>query len=101
MKHQQDWARLKNENAPFRVVSENGLVSAPIDHFDRLLINQTSTEWRNVAFIVGSALGASLEPYLQVGDLTLQKRLVALIDGGTLIADGDPWEMHSCRVRLA
>lgn len=101
LKHRQDWARLREENAPFRIVTENGLVSAPIDHFDRLLLDYTSPEWRKMAFVVGSALGASVEPYFQVGDLTLQKRMVALIDAGTLVADGDPWDMPNCRVKLA
>jgi hypothetical protein len=40
------------------------------------------------------------EPYFQVGDHMLQTRLVALIESGTLMADGDPWDMRNCRVRL-
>lgn len=94
------WRRLKAENAPFRVVSPNGLVSAPIDHFDPLLIERATTEWRTAARIIGEAMGYSMEPYLQVGDLMLLTRLVALVAQGKLLADGDPWDMRTCRVRL-
>jgi hypothetical protein len=27
-------------------------------------------------------------------------RLVALVEEGKLLADGDPWDMRACRVRL-
>lgn len=101
LKHRQDWGRLREENAPLRIVTEKGLISAPIDHFDRLLLDYTGSEWRKMAFVVASAFGVSLEPYLQVSDLTLQKRMVALIDAGTLVADGDPWDMQNCRIKLA
>jgi hypothetical protein len=40
------------------------------------------------------------EPYMQVGDVMLRMRIVAMVDEGKLLADGDPWEMQSCRVRL-
>jgi hypothetical protein len=40
------------------------------------------------------------EPYFQVGDLMLQGRIVALVNEGKLLADGDPWDMQSCQVRL-
>lgn len=99
-KSQQDWKRLRDENAPFRIVTPTGLASAPLDYFDRLLLEQTSPEWRKITYIIGNALGLSSEPYFQVGDMMLQARLVALIDQGSLIAEGDPWDMRACRVRL-
>jgi hypothetical protein len=97
----QRWNMLKSENAPFRIVTENGLASAPIDHFDPLLLEQAGADWRKVAYVVGMTLGQNSEPYYQVGDLMLLTRLVALVEAGRLEADGDPWEMHACRVRLA
>jgi hypothetical protein len=30
---QRHWRRLRKENAPFRIVTTTGLVSAPVDHF--------------------------------------------------------------------
>jgi len=93
--------RLKSENAPFRIVTQDGLASAPVDHFDPLLLEQAATEWRKVAYVVGMTLGQNSGPYYQVGDTMLLNRLVALVEAGKLIADGDPWEMQVCRVRLA
>jgi hypothetical protein len=94
------WTKLREENAPFRVVSPSGLVSAPIDHFDGLLLQHASTEWRKVGRVLGETMGDSWEPYYQVGDLMLLTRLVALVESGKLAADGDPWELHETRVRL-
>ena len=94
------WRRLRTENAPFRVVTPEGLASAPARHFDHLLIEQVTGEWSKVARVIGSALGLNSEPYWQVGDLMLLGRVVALIDAGKLLAEGDPSDVHSCRVRL-
>jgi hypothetical protein len=98
--NRQAWERLKSENAPFRVVTPAGLVSAPIDHFDPLILELATPEWQKVARIVGGTLAYAREPYLQVGDLMLLTRVVALVEEGKLLADGDPWEMRSCHVRL-
>ena len=94
------WRQLRRENAPFRVVSPAGLVSAPIDHFDSLLIEQATPEWRKIARVVGDTMGYTSEPYYQVGDLMLLTRVVALVEAGKLLADGDPWDMRACKVRL-
>ena len=94
------WCRLCLENAPFRVVTATGLVSAPIDHFDSHILERATAEWRSVARIVGETMGYNCEPYMQVGDVMLRARLVALVAEGKLLADGDPWQMRSCRVRL-
>jgi hypothetical protein len=45
-------------------------------------------------------MGYNSEPYMQVGDMMLLVRVVALVSEGKLLADGDPWDMRSCRVRL-
>jgi hypothetical protein len=94
------WRRLKSENAPFRVVTPAGLASAPVDHFDHLLMERVTSEWRKVARVIGDTMGLNPEPYPQVGDIMLLARVIALIDEGRLLAEGDPWDMHSCRVRL-
>ena len=39
-------------------------------------------------------------PYIQVGDMMLLVRIVALVERGALVAEGDPWDMSS-KVRLA
>jgi hypothetical protein len=63
-------------------------------------LEQASTEWRKVAYVVGMTMGQNSDPYYQVGDIMLLNRLVALVEAGKLFADGDPWEMQVCRVRL-
>jgi hypothetical protein len=94
------WRRLKAENAPFRVVTAEGLVSAPSDYFDALILERATTEWRRVARVVGDTMGYNGEPYMQVGPTMLLTRVVALVDEGKLLAEGDPWDMRSCNVRL-
>jgi hypothetical protein len=94
------WRQLKAENAPFRIVTAAGLVSAAIDCFDPLLLERVTPEWRTVARIIGETMGYNYEPYMQVGDLMLLTRVVALVSEGKLFADGDPRDMRSCRVRL-
>jgi len=93
------WRRLMAENAPFRVVTPEGLVSAPIDYFDPSLMEQATKEWKRANFVVGSAMGHN-DDYMQTGDLMLRARVVALVGEGKLLADGDPWDMRTCRIRL-
>jgi hypothetical protein len=94
------WRRLKAENAPFRVVTEAGLVSAPVDCFDPLILERATTEWKKVARVVGETMGYNYEPFIQVGDVMLRSRVVDLVSEGKLLADGDPSDMRSCSVRL-
>ncbi len=94
------WRELKQENAPFRIIAETGLVSAPIHYFDSLILEQAATKWHKVDYVIACTMGNNCEPYWQVGSHMLLTRVVALVSQGRLIADGDPWEMRSCRVRL-
>jgi hypothetical protein len=94
------WRRLRKENAPFRVVTPDGLVSAPADHFDSAILEQATKEWQSAARIVGMTMAHNCEPYMQVGDIMLLVRVVDLIDQGKLLAQGEPWDMHACRLRL-
>jgi Protein of unknown function/Domain of unknown function (DUF1835) len=95
----QSWSRLRCEDAPFRIVTELGLASAPVDHFDPLILQQARPAWRTIARVVGDTMGHNSAPYIQVYDLMLLTRVVALVGEGTLLVQGDPWEMRS-RVRL-
>jgi Protein of unknown function/Domain of unknown function (DUF1835) len=94
------WQRLRAQNAPFRIVTPTGLASAPLDHFDASILEHATKEWRKVLFVIGSTMAHNCEPYIQVGDIMLLERLVALVEEGKLLADGDPWDMRACRVRL-
>jgi Protein of unknown function/Domain of unknown function (DUF1835) len=93
------WRRLKAENAPFRIVTAEGLASAPVDCYDRLILERATSGWRRVARIIGDVMGHNYEPYIQVGDVMLHNRVVALVCEGKLLADGDPWDL-SCPLRL-
>jgi hypothetical protein len=94
------WQHLRSQNAPFRVVTPTGLASAPIDHFDSSILEQAASEWRSSAYVIGSTTAHNCDPYMQVGDVMLLARLAALVEEGKLLADGDPWGMRACRVRL-
>lgn len=94
------WRRLKAENAPFRVVTDEGLASAPLDHFDHLIMGKVTTEWQKINLVVHYTMGEASEPYHQVGDMMLHLRVMALVEDGQLEADGDPGNMRSGRVRL-
>jgi hypothetical protein len=45
-------------------------------------------------------MGHNMEPYFQTGDVMLLTRVVALVEAGELLAEGDPWDMRACRIRL-
>lgn len=94
------WRKLKAEDAPFRIVTETGLASAPIEIFDDLLLEQATKNWRRVSRLIGDTMGHNNEPYIQTGDVMLLTRVVALVAEGKLVADGDPWNRRKCHVRL-
>lgn len=95
------WGRLQAENAPLRVLSEGNLVSAPITHFDELLLTFATSEWRKMAYLVGYSLGEQTEADIyQCGDLVLAARARALAKSGRLEWRGDLAEMRTSEVRL-
>ena len=99
-RYRRQWAKLMAEDAPFRIITPTGLISAPNDCFDHLLLAHSATDWRKVAYVVADVLGLNSEPYLQMSDGTLIGRVAALVDQGKLVADGNPYEIRECRIRL-
>jgi hypothetical protein len=95
----QHWRRLRSENAPFRVVTDTGLVSAHVSYFDRLLLAQATPEWQPIAQLVSSTLVLNSDQYQQVGNVMLHARLVSLVAKGKLLVDGDPRD-YETRIRL-
>ena len=95
------WQRLKGENAPIRVVSDDGLISASEDHFDRQLLESATEAPRTVRRVIGNVMGNNLEPYIQVGEAILLARVTSLVAAGRLILEGDIKDIWSCRVRSA
>jgi hypothetical protein len=99
--YRQLWARLRSENAPLRVLSEDGLVSAPITHFDPLLLSHANDQWQRAAKVIGRALMEFCETsLLQTGDLVLAARVSTLIDSGLLESRGTPFDIRHTEVRL-
>lgn len=93
------WRRLRSEDAPFRVATPEGLLSAPAEHFDSALLSHVDAAWRNVNLVVAETMVLSFEPYWQVGDLMLKARLVALAESGRIELTGHPTE-RGTMVRL-
>lgn len=95
------WTKLQAENAPLRVLSDNGLMSAPIEYFDPALLEHVTPEWQKMALIVGRALCDFADTGIyQTGDLVLAARLADLAEAGVLEWQGDLGHMARCEMRL-
>jgi len=95
------WTGLRTDDAPLRIVDERGLVSAPLTHFDELLVSCASDDWRRIARVLGTAIAKIDEgPFIQPSELVLVSRIGALIDAGRLDGRGDLSQMHRSEVRL-
>jgi len=96
------WRRLREENAALRVAHGGSLISAPLTHFDGLLLSLATAQWQKMARVVGMALVTFQDDGVsQTGDLVLAARVRALIETGALEARGDPTQMRFCEVRLS
>jgi hypothetical protein len=101
-RHQAEWRALKNENAPLRIVQDGSLVSAPIDYFDKLILEFVSSEWRTAMRVVGDACHTiSIETGHFIGDLFTFSRLRALSRSGVVEWYGDISDRCGSKVRLA
>ncbi len=98
---QKEWDSLKGENAPYRIVTQSGLKSVPLEHYDQFLLNETTTDWQKLDFVIGKTLWRMREPYFQVSDGTLLNRAIALVNTDKLIASGNPYDMKTCQIRLS
>ncbi|MGJ4929856.1 DUF3658 domain-containing protein [Bradyrhizobium sp. HKCCYLS2038] len=94
------WARLRAEKAPFRILRDGELVSAPISHFDPVLLSCATVEWKKTARIIGEALCETCTDGRQVGDIELFARVRALVAVGRLQCRGDVLDMHRSELRL-
>ena len=96
--YRRSWRRLRRENAPFRVLEGDAVMSASIEIYDDMLLSCVTADWCRAAFVIGEAMARSLG---QVGDLVLFGRLRKLIDTGKLDARGDLRTIRGSEVRLA
>jgi len=85
-RYRENWRKLREENAPFRVVENLQLISAPITVYDDLLVSNVTHEWVKSAEIIANALATA---NAQLSDAVLFGRLRRLIEGGRLEVRGD------------
>ena len=84
-RHHQTWRRLREENAPLRIIQDGELASAPLEVFDEKLLSYVPTEWKRAAWVVGEVMAEVFDDYLfQVGDTVLAARLWALAQAGVI-----------------
>jgi hypothetical protein len=95
-RYRESWRELREQNAPFRVVENLQLLSAPITAYDALLLTNVTGEWIKSAEVIGHALAAA---GTRLSDVVLFSRLRRLIEDGKLEARGNVLTMRS-EVRL-
>ena len=100
--YQAQWRQLVADNAPLRVIDHQGsLVSAPITHFDPLLLSLVTPHWRKMSLIMAQAVVKSWEGDVhQTSDLLLHSRLCELAESGALEWRGDLHSIQKCELRL-
>ncbi len=95
------WRRLRAENAALRVFDGTDLVSAPITHFDEVLMSLATDRWRKALSLIGDMLTkAGISFTLDVSFDLLHGRIRALVEQGCLEACRDPDDRWGGRVRL-
>jgi hypothetical protein len=96
------WQALVNENAPLRILTDAGLVSAPLDHFDAALLAHVTGSWKKMSWVVGGAIVAISDETgcFQTGDMVLGGRLRALARSGVIEWRGDLDHFLHWEVRL-
>lgn len=96
------WKRLRRENAPFRLVSDEGIASAPITCFDNDVLSCVKKNWQKSARVIGEVMVRDWPmTYIQTGDRVYFSRLQKLVEAGIVESQGDISKMRSSEVRLA
>ena len=99
------WGLLRHENAAFRILSPEGLHSAPIAAFDAAILAHVDDDWGKAALVVGRFLYDSAYESFSAGgvhqtsDHTAIARLKALADAGQIEMRGSVFDLQSCTVR--
>jgi Protein of unknown function/Domain of unknown function (DUF1835) len=99
-RYRQIWSILRTENAPFRVLADGGLDSAPISFFDDTLLSAASSDWQKIARTIGEFYFMSLEDNaLAVDDRVLAGRIRALVAVGALECRGNIDNIRAGEIR--
>ena len=97
------WSQLRRENAPFRIVSDRRLVSAPLTYYDDFLVEQASRQWEIAAQLIARVhdalhFGTARRGQGNGADI-LFARMLALGDAGALEIAGPGPDMRNHQVR--
>ena len=86
----QCWARLREENAPLRIVDNGMLVSAAITHVDARLVSFATTEWVSTTRMLDAFYSTARAAGFHAPDVRfVLSRLAALVEAGRLEGQGD------------
>jgi Protein of unknown function/Domain of unknown function (DUF1835) len=97
-RYREDWRKLRAENAPLRVLKGSTLVSAPISHYDGLILSHTRRRWlRKVARVLGRSFG--LGPHHKACLHLFHGRLHKLVQEGVLEGEGNIAHIRFSQVR--
>lgn len=77
------------------------LSSADVETIDLDLLAASSTHWRKVAFVVGTALLSLASRFPGISDVYLSQRIRALVRSGKLSSQGNLLSMRFSEVRLS
>jgi hypothetical protein len=99
-RYREMWRKLRAENAPFRVVAGDDLVSAPMTFYDDWLVSSSVSQWRKVARVIADTMNTARTHGHVVGDLVPSGRLQALAAAGRLDSQGDLSKPRFSEVRL-
>lgn len=99
--YREAWKHLRIENSPFRVVTDAGLRSAPLTHFDDAIRSCITHNWQKCARIIHETMGKlEVDKFRQCGDLILESRLRTLGEERAFEVRGDASDMHKSEARL-
>lgn len=102
-RYEADWRRLRDENGALRVLTDAGVVSAPLDYYDDTILSFVTNDWQSCARVVGNTVGRMMEgPYRQCSsDQLFFDRLLSLIDNGVIEGKNEQelWSMRESWVR--
>ena len=81
------WRKLRAENAAFRVWKDGELVSAPITHYDNVILGHAGPRSLKVAWVIRGPKDA--DPGYEACEYVFHGRLHKLVEAGLLEAYGD------------
>jgi hypothetical protein len=76
------------------------LSPADVERIDQALLAECSRKWRKVARVVGSSMAQLAKHYPELPDRFYARRIISLVEAGTLESEGNLDYMRFSEVRL-